>query len=163
MATWPAYSTVAEADSYHASHGNSATWTGSTTAQKELALRMATEWLDQTYGARWLGYRAVSTQVRDWPRSGVYDSDGVALSATAVPQVIKDATAYMALRYRTSGDLLPDLEYSGEIKVQRSKVGPLEEEIEYNGAKSQDKVYRAVEAMLMGRGLIGSTTEVFRA
>jgi hypothetical protein len=163
MATWPAYLTVADADLYHASHGSPTAWTGATTSSKELALRSATEWLDQTYGTRWIGYRSVSTQVRDWPRNGVYDRDGRAFSSTEVPQVVKDACSYMALRYLENGELKPDLTYAGEVKLERSKVGPLETEIEYMGGKSQDRIYRIVEDMLVGRGVIASGTEVFRA
>lgn len=163
MPTWPAYVSVADADTYHASHGSPAAWTGATTSTKELSLRMATEWLDQTYGTRWNGYRTTSTQQRDWPRNGVYDRDDRAFSSTEVPQVVKDATCYMALRYVQGGELRPDLSYSGDIKREVSKVGPLETEVEYVGGKSQDKVYRVVDDMLMARGVIASGSEAFRA
>lgn len=163
MATWPAYDTVANADLYHASHGNPSAWSGASTAAKETALRMATEWLDQTFGPIWVGIRADIDQARDWPRIGSDMRDDVPLDETTVPQTVKDACAYMALRFVENGNLMPDLEPGGTILRERTKVGELEEEIEYQGGKGREKTYLVVRRMLLGRGLIGSGAEVYRA
>lgn len=163
MATWPTYATESEADSYHSAHGDPSAWSGATSATKAVALRAASEYLDHTYGNRWVGTRATSTQERDWPRINAYDIDGNALSSTTTPQVVLDACAYLALRYVQNGDLNPDLDYRGDIKSERDTVGGLTTEVEYLGGKSQSKVYPKVEGMLLGKGLIASSTGAYRA
>ena len=163
MPSWPGYSTVALADTYHAAHGSPAAWTGATTLAKEGALRFASEWLDQVYGPRWVGRRATETQERDWPRYGASYDNGVSVPETTIPDAVRDACAYMALRYLTDGDLNPVLAFSGDVRMQPDKVGALETEVEYLGGKSQNKVYQAVDSMLRARGLIGGGSQVWRA
>ena len=62
------YASVSVADAYHTARGNTAWAALATTALKEAALRKATDYLGQTYGLRWKGYRMTTTQALDWPR-----------------------------------------------------------------------------------------------
>ena len=66
LTTAVAYVAVADADAYHTAMGNTA-WTG-TDAAKEIALRRATQYLDNRYTYR--GTRLTSTQALEWPRVG---------------------------------------------------------------------------------------------
>ena len=66
LTTAVAYVAVADADAYHTAMGNTA-WTG-TDAAKEIALRRATQYLDNRYTYR--GTRLTSTQALEWPQIG---------------------------------------------------------------------------------------------
>lgn len=104
------YISTADADAYHDAIGN-ATWTGSA-AQKEHALRKATQYMQQVYFDRWDGYRKTSTQALDWPREDV-QIKGLRfveyVTSTTIPQEVKNACASLALRALTD-DLLADEE-----------------------------------------------------
>ena len=57
------YLSVADADTYHTKHGDSADWDGASTGDKEEALRMGTQYLDATYNTLWIGSRANETSL----------------------------------------------------------------------------------------------------
>ena len=123
-------------------------WNAATTANKEIALRRATEWIDITFRERWKGRRNEEEQSLAWPRFSVIDSDGFAVDSDVVPPDVKYATAEMAVRAITSDLFVIDSAPSGAIKRTRDKVGPLETEIEYAGSASQRRKYDQVERML---------------
>ena len=141
------YVSIADADIYLAVHHSSSTWDALDTPAKEIALKKATRYLDHIYGDRWVGKRLKQEMSLDWPRYHAYDEDGWLLDTDAVPQRIKDATAELALR-SYSNELISDLTTPGTIKRERSKVGPLEEEIEYAGGRGQQRKYVEVECIL---------------
>jgi hypothetical protein len=126
-----AYCSVAEALQYHENHGNPAEWTGATQSDQEEAIRQATQYLDMTY--KWQGLRTSSEQVLDWPRSGVVVYEQFGLDSDAIPQELKDACAYLALK-AISATLIPDVATDATIKKQSVKVGPLAKSVEYTGA-----------------------------
>lgn len=163
MATWPVYGTLAEHDAYHAAHGNPSEWTTSTDAEKVSALREASEYLDLSY--TWGGRRTERTQVRDFPRTGLYDRDGY--SVVGIPQAVKDATSYLALAVRKGDVLMPDIDagaVEGDIRRQRSKIEGLEEEIEYVAGATQSigKRFPKVDRMLRNAGLLDSAWRIER-
>ena len=67
----------------------------------EVALRVASEWLDGAFGYRWPGYKVGdrAQQTRDWPRSWVQDREGYPVDANIVPTEIENATYEAALRH----------------------------------------------------------------
>lgn len=95
LSTAVAYVAVADADAYHTAMGNTA-WTG-TDAAKEIALRRATQYLDNRYTYR--GTRLTSTQALEWPRVG-YEL-GWRTEAWPVPN-LKAACCELALRALTA-------------------------------------------------------------
>lgn len=123
------YASIAEADAYLALVGGA--WTG-TNADKEMALRRATAWIDATYEGRWGGWRKNGRdQALSWPRYGVYDAEGFVVAFDAIPAEIRNATCQAAARELAKpGALAPDV-VSGTI-ARRKKVGPLE--VEYAGS-----------------------------
>lgn len=153
------YVSVADADVYLAIHHSASTWTALSSGDKETALKKATRYLDNIYGDRWTGRRIEQTMSLDWPRFNSYDEDGWLLDTDIVPQRIKDATVELALR-SVSNELITDLSTPGTIKREKSKVGPLEEEIEYAGGRGQQRKYPEVEAIL--RPLLQSTDRAHR-
>lgn len=119
------YVSVAEADAYHAAHGNTATWAAAGAGGKEVALRKATAYIDGHYGAQYKGYRSYPlTQALLWPRAEVieFPEDGVSIPNNVIPQRLKDAICEAALR-AVSGTLAPDLESGG--RVQSVRVGEI--------------------------------------
>ena len=162
LSTAESYLSVVDADTYIAAHGANATWTASVTADKEEALRLATQYLDLQYGIRFKGYRIDVDQSLCWPRYDVYDRDGYTVDYQSVPVQVKHATAEMALRYILGDDPLAVQTNPGEIKVERKKLGILEKEIEYVGGKpaSGVKLYPRIKALLLP--LLESNTLVQR-
>ncbi len=155
------YATVAEADSYHSDYTESTDWTGATVAEKENALRLATQYLDNEYKLRWKGTRtAPATQTLDWPRSGVYTQDDYLIDSTVFPDALKDACSEMALRVITeSAGIMPDVTASDKgLEAKKIKVGPIEVDKSWAGAQSTRKTFTIVNRLLLdlttGRNLL---------
>tara|TARA_R110000787_G_scaffold42303_2_gene103987 strand:+ start:2783 stop:3295 length:513 start_codon:yes stop_codon:yes gene_type:complete len=143
------YISVVDADTYNADHANSATWSGASTANKERALRLATQYLDAKYGRRWVGTRWSLDQALDWPRSYVVLYDIYTVSTATIPQELKDACAEMALRQLTDTDLMPDVTNPGSVTSETVSAGSVSSSTTYaSGGQSQLKRYRLVEAIL---------------
>jgi hypothetical protein len=73
--TSESFASVADADLYHSNRGNTAWAAIASTALKEAALRKATDYMEQSYRLRWLGYRHTEAQALSWPRDEVQRSD----------------------------------------------------------------------------------------
>ena len=149
LATANSYLAVADADAYFTDHSAPAGWTGSS-AVKENALRMATQYLDARYKLCWKGMRRLETQALDWPRFSAEDRDGYYIDFDNLPAKLEEACAELALRHLTeTGGLFPDLSApSGGVVSQRDKVGPVETETRWSGTSSPYKRYSIVEALL---------------
>jgi hypothetical protein len=141
------YISVASADTYFSDRGNT-TWSVLTTAQKEQALRKATDFMLQRYRPYWLGYRNSSTQALDWPRAYVsinpaevvYQLD---ISNTIVPVEVQRACAELALRSTTYTDgLLPDV----SDLVTEETIGPIT--TKYDSRSPDTPLYKSIDAML---------------
>jgi len=158
-----AESYVSEAYSltYHAAIGIS-TWATITQAQREQALRRATDYMEQAYRLRWAGYRRTDTQALAWPRSYVprpdtaanaYYGSGVGYYAhDSVPAEVQKACASLALR-AAAGELLSD-------QTQRKSsvtIGPIS--TTYEAGSKLNTTYTEIDALLRplmksGRGQI---------
>lgn len=147
LAAADAFVSLADADAYHTARGNS-TWTGDD-ADKEAAIRRASFFLSNSF--RWKGYRLNGrTQALAWPRHDVVDGESWSVSADAVPQEIRDATAEIAVRELVSpGSMTPDVTMAD--KVKRERVGPIE--VEYANASAAADASRPI--LLIVRDMIG--------
>jgi len=125
------YITVANADAYLVYAINAGNWSASDTAIKESALISATRMLDRQ---PWAGSKtqAAPTQLLQWPRTGLTDRDGNALSDSVVPQEIIDATCELAVELINNPALASQPDTSSNIK--RVKADTVE--IEYIRAKN---------------------------
>lgn len=88
------YATLAEANAYHEAHLHGETWRTELTDTKQRALLTATRLLDQHI--EWCGSPTTTTQALAWPRQGLVDINGAALSSTAIPARMREATAELA-------------------------------------------------------------------
>ncbi len=143
-----AFISLAFADSYHTTYGNS-TWTGEN-GDKEAAIRRATVYLSNSLP--WEGYRSNNRdQALAWPRAGVIDGEGIGIDSDEMPIELQNATAEVALRELiTPGAMNPDFTASDQVK--REKIGQIE--VEYSSAKRNADEARPV--LLIVRDMIGS-------
>lgn len=90
------YASLLEADAYFALRLSAAAWNNASEEDQEAALAMATRLLDAMPSA-WTGSATyASTQALGFPRTGMRNRNGAALSSLTIPQVLKDATAEFA-------------------------------------------------------------------
>lgn len=129
------YGDLAGADAYHTARGN-AGWTG-TEADKNAALLRASVYVDSfaqrqiapgVYAATFSGTRVGGrAQVRQWPRTGATDAEGLPIASDSVPIEVVYATYEAALRELVApGSLNPD--YVPATAVKRERVDVLEVE-----------------------------------
>ncbi len=149
LANAESYCSVATASAYFTSHDvPEASWADLETSEKEALLRTATEYIEQTYGARWRGYPMTDTQALSWPRGYVERGDFAALTSTSaylpddeIPPLLARATAELALR-ANDGPLTVDI----GRPTKREKAGPVE--VEYFSAGREQTNYSVVSNML---------------
>lgn len=118
-----AYAAVAVVDQYHLDRGNTA-WAALTADRKKEVIVQATDYIDQRYGARFIGAPATEEQALAWPRlyAGNY-------AANAVPTKLQYACAEYALRAAGS-KLAPDPQYDAagiSMVTTMQKAGPVEQ------------------------------------
>jgi len=154
------YVSVAEADTYHANVTQSSDWSAASGSDKENALIVATEYLDAEYQGRWRGGRGSATQALAWPRASVEDDDGFLLSPIEVPQKLKDACAWLALRVVLGDELLGVVTEPGSVTSESFTVGPVTESKTYAGGRPHGYQYPKVEGLL--RELLESASRVYR-
>lgn len=133
------YASVAEADAYHAARGGVA-WAALIMTEKEVKLRLATDYLQQRFGGRWNGYRLTEVQALDWPRYGVV-VDRVTLASNAVPIQVRRACCELALKAITQS-----LTVDEAAQVKSKQVGPIS--VTYADGARQNTRFAAVENML---------------
>lgn len=114
-------------------------------AQIEAAARVATQWLDGTYRARFPGQRVSGrAQALEWPRKYGYDAAGNTIPSDAIPAEIIKAQAEATKRALIGVDLSPDVTDAQVIK--RKRIGPLE--WEYAGGGNSQPEFRTIEGIL---------------
>jgi hypothetical protein len=77
-------------------------------------------------GPQWTGDPASSTQKLAWPRSGMYNGNGVAIAETVIPSELKDATIELAIQLAANdgtADLSAAVQGITSIKAGSVSVG----------------------------------------
>ena len=141
-----AYLEVEDADQIIENYGNSSDWSAATEEQKQNAIREATRYLDLHY--YWDGYKVYEDQALKWPRYEMYDEDGNAIDEETIPEVLKQACAYLALKVIEGDTLLEDFDNESKVKKTKDVVGPLTEEREYVHGESPDKTYQIADKLV---------------
>ena len=141
------YATVAEVDARLEALGGPLAdeWGGADDADKELALRRATVYVDAHFAELFVGSRSSAAQALEWPRSYATSRAGFDVSA-AVPAELKAAVGEYAARALTI-NLMPDptqpysqasdggavtASSTGRVTSRRSRAGPVESEVSYS-------------------------------
>lgn len=144
------YISVTDADTYFTNRDND-TWLDLANAEKESALRKATQYLDSVYD--YIGEMVDYEQALLWPRTPATDNAGRLLSITTIPQRLKDAQCELALE-SVSADLMA----STDRETQSEKVGGLQVTY-FQGQKG--KQYPLINALM--RDLVHSGNKLTRA
>lgn len=153
-----AYGAVSAITAYWAARPQrteAAAWAAATTTVQDGGAREAAAYVDATWGAYFIGYRASHEQGLEWPRIGGIDEDGAEIALTdalgreipALPAQLLSAVAELAGR-AVSAPLAADAETSAGVKSRREKVGPLEEAVEYSTPDYGQASYGMVLGML---------------
>lgn len=141
------YIDLTYASAYHTKRGHTA-WAAASTGEQEIALVRATDYIETRWGSRFKGYPefAETPQALSFPRVLLRDRHG--LLVEGVPENLKRAQAEYALRALEAA-LLPDPSVSDSglpVARERSKVGPIEEETEYQTSGTAPVVLRPYPA-----------------
>ena len=121
------YDTEANSDVYWANYGNT-DWTGDTSANKEINLRKATDWLERNY--RFRGTRKTADQRLHFPCNDAYDDDDFQFGQTEAPTAVKEAMFIVADLYRQGIYDLEGIQTSNDRALKRQKVDVIE--VEYD-------------------------------
>ena len=125
-AGFESYVSVDDADVIIASRGGNSEWDGLTITNKEVQLRLATEYIDRTY--LFIGCLSSLTQPLAWPRMGtIYDLD-------EIPDIVKRATAILG-RDSISTQLHVNVSASSttgaQVKSTKKKLDVMESSVSY--------------------------------
>lgn len=142
------YISVADAITYITAYkGADTIWDASTEAQKEVAARQATQYIDGLYS--WKGVVLTSTQALDWPREGIYDERDLMIEG--IPTNLKNATAEVMFLAINGESLVINVDRSRQTIMEKVDVI----EIEYEVGASQQTSYPTV-SRLLGQYIISS-------
>lgn len=149
------YVSDTDASTYLTSIGNPGDpeWTAASVGEREIALRQATQYLNSIRRDQWRGTRKTKLQALAWPRAFAVDDDNFPIADDAVPLALERATAEAAWRFiKNSGVLIPDYAGTGDIKRRRSKVGSLEDEVEFlaGSTPGDQQVFPVIELLIAG-------------
>jgi len=114
------YVSVTDADASLGTNIHETTWGAQDTAGKENLLKWATRLLDERVD--WCGVKSVDGSALRWPRTGVYDRDGVLIASNAMPSAIQIATAEVARHLALEDHTLED----DTLDLDRMRVDVLE-------------------------------------
>ena len=128
LATANSYNTIAFLDEYHTDRGNSS-WVDESIAIKQAKAIIATDYIDVRFN--YLGQKLKTTQALEFPRENLF-LNGVQLEG--VPDIVKKAHAELALISLTQTLFnTPSTSEAGLLLTkERTRVGPIEEEFEYD-------------------------------
>lgn len=153
--TATAYIAAEDVETYFANYGDvPAVWTAATSTQRAQAIEVASRWIDFEFGLRWKGRRTSSSQIRDWPRTGVYDRDNYAVSSSTTPTAVRNAAAEAAVLH-LSGTLTTygDTTDAVRIKSETISAGGSSISVTFMGGKAEtpadSKKFPKIEAMLV--------------
>lgn len=138
--------TVAEADQIVENYGNSADWSAASEGEKKNAIREATRYMNTAYP--WKGYKTYSDQALQWPRIECYDEDDNYVDHETIPEKIKQACAYLALKVIEGIILLEDVESTERISRISQTVGPISESIEYISGDTPGKEFQVADRLV---------------
>jgi len=147
------YCTVAEADQILAERDADLDWKCMTTIQKEVQLRLASEYLDNQY--HFIGCKEDVNQPMSWPRSYTGLSD-------VLPSRLKKATAILGKDAKSLNlyDNVAGSTSNQLIKSSAGGLGPMSEDISYFKQSAGDTVTqnKFIEVKNIIRPLVQSDT-----
>ncbi len=152
------YISVDDCKSYLDARGKTAFGLANT-EQQEVALRVATDYIDTVYGSKMTGYRLRDGQALSFPRYAVMVDD-VVLPASPLPRALLNATCEAAHLALTT-DLSAALDPAGRVIEKEEVVGPIREKTKWadrapNVAATYPSIDRWMRALLGISSLVGN-------
>lgn len=136
------YVTLAEITAHFTERG----WTVPDAATLEQQAIRATDYIDANY--EFIGRRATRDQARQWPRYYERAVAGWHLDSTTIPAKVKQAIFELTYRLGQNDSLFDTIKH-GAIVRKKSKVGPVETDLEYSQSTTMDRPkFPAVDALL---------------
>jgi len=143
------YVSVENADAYFAGLHDPDEWDSASDGDKEVALQIATQWLDAHHSRRWIGTSRLADQSLDWPRTDAYWPDGHEMDYDSVPNPVIAACCELALLYINGDTLWQDIDNPGNIAESSVTAGPVSVTKKYaSGGASQTKKYTKIARLL---------------
>lgn len=142
-ATANAYVSLADADLYHLTLGNSA-WAALAQADRESAIIRATLYLDGTYARSFSGTKATKEQALQWPRVNAKDSSGFAFDDDEIPAALERACCEAALLESATPGALTEV-YTAGVRAKSEKAGPVGESYTYGAEYTGRDNFPSVE------------------
>jgi hypothetical protein len=93
---------------------NRTAWPADADAQTQ-ALIEATRLIDLSFN--WNGYKSDEDQSLDWPRTSVYDKNGMYVSESTIPNSVQIATVEVAYRLVVAGGVEQPSDSASEVKI----------------------------------------------
>jgi hypothetical protein len=118
----------------------------------EVALRKATEWIDQhpNHKGRWRGSITETSQLLSHPRSGLYDEEGRVIASNEIALEVINSCIEMANKVIADTEtLFPDIS-AGAANLKKKKIDVIEREWFHPSQSSQRKTYDYVNNLLSG-------------
>lgn len=117
--------------------------------EKEIALRLGTQYIDEMYRARWKGFKNNIDNALLWPRSGVEVDGRFGLESAVIPVNLQRATAEAATRVSIDKILFPDVTSPGTMRSKLIKIdGAITVRTDYVGGSSDRKRYTIIDELL---------------
>lgn len=130
-----AYSTNADATTYFTGTLNEAEWTAIETAQQDLLLKTASQYIDVAFS--FLGTQI--DEISAFPRTNLVNRCNKQIYLdTDIPQAVKIATNEIALKMNTSADLRAGTLNGDDFNIKAEGVGSLR--VEYKDGSSPSKL-----------------------
>lgn len=140
LAGFEGYISVAEGDALDILRGTAPAWTSQTTEQKEVSIRLSSEYIDSKFNFK--GTEADVSQTMQYPRTGNVPYDEV------IPDVLKRAT-YVLARDGATNVLYTNIVATasvaaGDIKSSERVLGPIKTKTEYYSGSSSSSENQTV-------------------
>jgi hypothetical protein len=162
IATANSYVTVAEADTYFTDRSEES-W-AATTESKEAALIKATDYVETRWIEKYRGRVEFpdTPQALGFPRLDLYTKQGTLISG--IPTNLKKAIFEYALKALTTSLFLePTIDDTGQkLTLKRSKVGPIEKEVEYAEGSTVSSIKPFASADLLMKQYVTTGGSNFR-
>lgn len=104
----------------------------------------ATQFLEGNFYARWVGIKKTEKQSLSWPRAYATRQDGWIVSESVVPVEVKNASCALAIRAKTTQNLIPDVTRSDNAIEEQ--IGPIR--VKYAPNAQVVTLFRDIEFIL---------------
>jgi len=130
------YATLDEFKAYWDLHGETTAVKEADDCKMEIALRIATQYLELSCGPVFIGFKRTKAQGLHFPVNSGVRNDGFTLDTTEIPQEVKDAEFELAERSLAGTNLFDPDQVGGVGSIQSTtkKVGPIEKKTEFTEA-----------------------------